>query len=61
MIATIQKHIDQGISFTLFMKDTDTTRDLTKIDLYAHHKGVKTLYYARTKDTGQEECLSCTI
>ncbi|MFS0781993.1 class 1b ribonucleoside-diphosphate reductase subunit alpha [Bacillus sp. 1P06AnD] len=61
MIATIQKHVDQGISFTLFMKDTMTTRDLNKIDLYAHHKGIKTLYYARTKDTGQEGCLSCTI
>ncbi|WP_245983302.1 class 1b ribonucleoside-diphosphate reductase subunit alpha [Ammoniphilus oxalaticus] len=61
MVATIQRHVDQGISFTLFMKDSDTTRDLTKIDLYAHHKGVKTLYYARTKDTGQEECLSCSV
>ncbi|MGM9988466.1 MAG: class 1b ribonucleoside-diphosphate reductase subunit alpha [Bacillaceae bacterium] len=61
MIATIQKHIDQGISFTLFLKDTMTTRDLTRIDLYAHHKGIKTLYYARTKDTGQDGCLSCSV
>lgn len=61
MIATIQKHVDQGISFTLFMKDTHTTRDLTRIDLYAHHRGIKTLYYARTKDTSQDECLSCVI
>lgn len=61
MIATIQRHVDQGISFTLFLKDSHSTRDLTKIDLYAHHKGVKTLYYARTKDTGQEHCLSCTV
>lgn len=61
MISTIQKHVDQGISFTLFMKDTHTTRDLTKIDLYAHHRGIKTLYYARTKDTGQDDCLSCTV
>ena len=61
MIATIQRHVDQGISFTLFLKDTMTTRDLNRIDLYAHHKGIKTLYYARTKDTGQEGCLSCTV
>ncbi|MEC2215071.1 class 1b ribonucleoside-diphosphate reductase subunit alpha [Bacillus velezensis] len=61
MIATIQQHVDQGISFTLFLKDTMTTRDLNRIDLYAHHKGIKTLYYARTKDTGQEGCLSCAI
>lgn len=61
MIATIQQHVDQGISFTLFLKDTMTTRDLNRIDLYAHHKGIKTLYYARTKDTGQEGCLSCAV
>ncbi|MCY7439408.1 class 1b ribonucleoside-diphosphate reductase subunit alpha [Bacillus altitudinis] len=61
MIATIQQHVDQGISFTLFLKDTMTTRDLNRIDLYAHHKGIKTLYYARTKDTTQEGCLSCAI
>ncbi len=53
MIATIQQHVDQGISFTLFLKDTMTTRDLNRIDLYAHHKGIKTLYYARTKDTAR--------
>ncbi|MEC1426660.1 class 1b ribonucleoside-diphosphate reductase subunit alpha [Bacillus sonorensis] len=61
MIATIQQHVDQGISFTLFLKDIMTTRDLNRIDLYAHHKGIKTLYYARTKDTGQEGCLSCVV
>lgn len=61
LIATIQQHVDQGISFTLFLKDTMTTRDLNKIDLYAHHMGIKTLYYARTKDTGQEGCLSCVV
>lgn len=61
MIATIQQHVDQGISFTLFLKDTMTTRDLNRIDLYAHHRGVKTLYYARTKDTGQDSCLSCVV
>ncbi|WP_395606255.1 class 1b ribonucleoside-diphosphate reductase subunit alpha [Bacillus velezensis] len=61
MIATIQQHVDQGISFTLFLKDTMTTRDLNRIDLYAHHRGIKTLYYARTKDTGQDTCLSCVV
>ncbi|MEC3797962.1 class 1b ribonucleoside-diphosphate reductase subunit alpha [Bacillus velezensis] len=61
MIATIQQHVDQGISFTLFLKDTMTTRDLNRIDLYAHHKGIKTLYYARTKGTGQDSCLSCVV
>lgn len=61
MIATIQKHVDQGISFTYFMKDTDTTRDINKIQLYAYSKGIKTMYYMRTKRTKMEDCLSCTI
>ena len=61
MIATIQQHIDQGISFTLFLTDQMTTRDLSRIDIYAHHKGIKTLYYARTLDTTQAECVSCTV
>lgn len=61
MVATVQQHIDQGISFTLFLTDQMTTRDLSRIDLYAHHRGVKTLYYARTKDITQEVCLSCSV
>lgn len=61
MIATIQRHVDQGISFTFFVKDSHTTRDLTRLDLYAHHRGIKTIYYVRTKDTGQDNCLSCTV
>lgn len=61
LIATIQRHVDQGISFTVFVKDSTTTRELTKMQMYAHYKGIKTLYYVRQKDTGQEECLSCTV
>lgn len=61
LIATIQKHVDQGISFTLFLLDTMTTRDVSRISLYAHHKGIKTLYYARTKDTSADLCVACTV
>lgn len=61
MVATIQKHVDQGISFTYFMKDTDTTRDINKLQMYAYSKGIKTMYYMRTKRTKMEECLSCAI
>lgn len=61
MVSTIQQHVDQGISMTLFVKDNMSTRDMTKIDMYAHHKGIKTLYYARTTDASQENCLSCVI
>lgn len=61
LISEIQKHVDQGISFELFVKDTVTTRDLTRIQLYAHHKGIKTLYYTRQKDVGNAECVSCAV
>ena len=61
LIATIQKHVHQGISFTLFVKDDIDTRELTKVYLYAHHKGIKTLYYTRQKSTGVDECLSCSV
>ena len=61
LIATIQKHVHQGISFILFVKDDIDTRELTKIYLYAHHKGIKTLYYTRQKSTGVDECLSCSV
>ena len=61
LIATIQKHVHQGISFTLFVKDDVDTRKLSQIYLYAHHKGIKTLYYTRQKDQSQAECLSCAV
>lgn len=61
LMAEIQKFIDQSISFELFVKDSITTRELTMIQLYAHHKGIKTLYYVRQKDVGQAECLSCAV
>lgn len=61
MISTIQNHVDQGISTTIFLKSTSTTRDLTKIDIYAHHKGLKSLYYMRTKNTSIEECITCSV
>ncbi|WNM54240.1 ribonucleotide reductase [Staphylococcus phage S-CoN_Ph17] len=41
LIATIQKHVHQGISFTLFVKDSVDTRQLTRIYLYAHQKVLK--------------------
>lgn len=61
LIATIQKHVHQGISFTLFVKDDIDTRQLSRVFLYAHYKGIKTLYYTRQKDTSQAECLSCAV
>jgi ribonucleoside-diphosphate reductase alpha chain len=62
VIAALQKHIDQGISTTLFMKSTATTKDLVKLYMYAWSKGLKSLYYTRTKVANVlDECEACSI
>lgn len=64
--AAAQEHVDQGMSLTLFFKDTHTTRDLNKAYIYAWRKGIKTIYYVRIRQnalegTDMQECVSCTI
>lgn len=61
VIATAQKHVDQGISFELCVTSDETTRDLIKYYLYAHYQGIKTLYYTRTQKLSVEECESCVV
>ena len=67
--ATAQKHVDQGMSMTLFMRSdipeglyewkTDTTkqttRDLNILRHYAFHQGIKSIYYIRTFTDDAEE------
>ncbi|UUX32813.1 class 1b ribonucleoside-diphosphate reductase subunit alpha [Fundicoccus culcitae] len=68
--AAAQKHIDQGMSLTLFMRseipegmyewkegrtNKMTTRDLNILRHYAWKKGIKSIYYVRTyTDDGDE-------
>lgn len=64
--AAAQKHVDQGMSLTLFYTNQHTTRDLNKAYVYSFKKGIKTLYYARVRsDTldgmDVESCVSCTL
>lgn len=62
LYATIQKHVDQGISCTLYLKDTMTTRDISLYYIYAWKKGLKTLYYSRMKMTQiDDSCVSCVV
>ncbi|WP_341266569.1 class 1b ribonucleoside-diphosphate reductase subunit alpha [Candidatus Phytoplasma fraxini] len=61
VIATAQKHIDQGISFELCITSDITTRELQRYYLYAQHKGIKTLYYTRTQKLKIFECESCSV
>ena len=64
--AEATKYVDQGLSLTLFFKDTVTTRDLNKAQIYAWRKGIKTLYYIRLRQmalagTEVEGCVSCML
>ncbi len=59
LVAEIQPHIDQGISTILFVDSDISTKELAKLYLYAYKKGLKSLYYTRTKNKKIEECESC--
>lgn len=64
--AEATQHVDQGLSLTLFFKDTATTRDLNRAQIYAWKKGIKTIYYIRLRQmalegTEVEGCVSCML
>ncbi len=64
--AAATQHVDQGLSLTLFFKDTATTRDINKAQIYAWRKGIKTMYYSRIRQlalegTEVEGCVSCML
>lgn len=62
IVSTVQTHVDQGISTTLFITDDKTTRDIARYYIYAYKKGLKSLYYTRTKITRENnECLMCSV
>lgn len=60
-----QPHVDQGMSMNLFFKQPSMKEFVNSI-MYAHKKGVKTLYYARLQQQALDgvdvaECVSCTL
>ena len=64
--AAATQHVDQGLSLTLFFKDTATTRDVNRAQIYAWRKGIKTIYYIRIRQTALEgtdieNCVSCML
>lgn len=61
MMSVIQEHIDQGVSTILYVTSLISTRDLSRLYLYAHHKNLKSLYYTRNKLLSVEECTSCSV
>jgi ribonucleoside-diphosphate reductase alpha chain len=64
--AAATQHVDQGLSLTLFFKDTATTRDVNRAQIYAWKNGIKTIYYIRVRQlalegTDVEGCVSCML
>ncbi|HKM98524.1 MAG TPA: class 1b ribonucleoside-diphosphate reductase subunit alpha [Buttiauxella sp.] len=64
--AQATRHVDQGLSLTLFFRDTATTRDINKAQIYAWKQGIKTLYYIRLRQmalegTEVQGCVSCAL
>ncbi|OAV53358.1 ribonucleotide-diphosphate reductase subunit alpha [Rhizobium sp. WYCCWR10014] len=64
--AAATQHVDQGLSLTLFFRDTATTRDINKAQIHAWKKGIKTIYYIRLRQmalsgTEVQGCVSCTL
>lgn len=61
MVATIQRHVDQGISTILFVDSNTPTNELVQYYLYAHKLDLKSLYYTRNKLLPVSECTSCAV
>lgn len=64
--AAATQHVDQGLSLTLFFKDTATTRDINKAQITAWKAGIKTIYYIRIRQMALEgtevsDCVSCML
>jgi ribonucleoside-diphosphate reductase alpha chain len=57
--AARQKHIDQAISFNLYVTNTIKAKALLDLHLEAWKQGLKTTYYVRSTSKEIEECDSC--
>ncbi|WP_332691836.1 ribonucleoside-diphosphate reductase subunit alpha [Halalkalibacter lacteus] len=56
-----QRHIDQGISFNLYVPNTVRAKELLDLHLLAWEKGLKTTYYVRSTSVSiEEDCESCS-
>jgi len=54
-----QKHVDQGISFNMYVPNTIRASVLLDLHLQAWKSGLKTTYYVRSTSTDIEECDWC--
>ncbi|WP_429993360.1 ribonucleoside-diphosphate reductase subunit alpha [Metabacillus fastidiosus] len=54
-----QRHIDQAISFNIYVQNTIKAIDLLNIHIAAWKEGLKTTYYVRSTSSLIEDCDSC--
>ncbi|RNF39836.1 ribonucleoside-diphosphate reductase subunit alpha [Planococcus salinus] len=58
--AARQRHIDQAVSFNLYVPHTIKAKDLLDLHLEAWQQGLKTTYYVRSTSQAEiEECEAC--
>jgi ribonucleoside-diphosphate reductase alpha chain len=57
--AARQRHIDQAISFNIYVMNTIKAKELLDIHLAAWKLGLKTTYYVRSTSSTIDECESC--
>lgn len=55
-----QRHIDQAQSMNLYITNDYTMRQVLNLYIEAWRRGVKTVYYVRSKSLEVEECESCS-
>ena len=61
MVTTIQKRIDQSISFEWMINPAETSpAELYNYFVQARQQGIKTTYYVRSMSLEVEECSSCS-
>ncbi|WP_226038187.1 ribonucleoside-diphosphate reductase subunit alpha [Aquibacillus saliphilus] len=58
--AARQKHIDQGISFNMYVPNTVQARELLNLHIDAWKSGLKTTYYLRSTSSDLIDCESCS-
>ncbi|WP_100371673.1 ribonucleoside-diphosphate reductase subunit alpha [Bacillus sp. FJAT-45037] len=58
--AARQRHVDQGISFNLYVPSNVKAKELLELHLLAWKEGLKTTYYVRSTSTSVDDCESCS-
>lgn len=59
--AIVQKHTDQAVSTILYVESEIPTNKLVSLYYYAWSKGLKSLYYTRSRKLSVIECETCSV